>query len=303
MAVKLEQLRVLIAVADNGGFVSAAAELGCTQSRISHAIDQLEHALEVRLLERSRKGSVPTAAGYRVLDKARHMLRLEQDLVSSANEQDALKGRVRVACIRGLGTHLLPYAAEVLAAMHPGIVLDIYDSGNRLQVTQAVRERIVDLAIAQLPVGRHLECESYLQDDYVLVTPAARKLPIPFDPTKLDTLPFIRFDCPGTDEVVARCRAVGFNARSELAMTSCASIVAMIARGMGYSILPRLAVYPGPDEVHMTSLPIPARRQFALVGYPDTLRTPHVRAVLRLLRDHRMLMKTPAYQAKILRWN
>jgi DNA-binding transcriptional LysR family regulator len=65
---KLSQLHMLVAVADHGSFSAAAAELGCTQSRISHAIAALERELGTRLLARSRDGSLPTGAGLRVLD-------------------------------------------------------------------------------------------------------------------------------------------------------------------------------------------------------------------------------------------
>ena len=42
MDIKLSQLGVLVAVADAGSFSAAALELECTQSRISHAIAELE---------------------------------------------------------------------------------------------------------------------------------------------------------------------------------------------------------------------------------------------------------------------
>src|SRR5689334_13899915 len=128
MALKLNQLRMFVAVADHGSFSAAAAELACTQSRISHAIAELERELAVRLLERSHGGSAPTEAGRRVLEKARQMLHLEQGLRDCAGADGALGGTVRVACFRSIGTHLLPYAAEALAAAHPGIVLEIDDS-------------------------------------------------------------------------------------------------------------------------------------------------------------------------------
>jgi DNA-binding transcriptional LysR family regulator len=301
---KLNQLRMLVAVADHGSFSAAAAELDCTQSRISHAIAELERELEVRLLQRAHGGSLPTEAGRQVLDKARQMLRLEQDLRASVRPRAALAGRVRVACFRSIGTHLLPYAAEALAARHPGIVLEIDDaSTDRLDVAQAVRERRADLGIAQLPVARELLVQPYLQDDYVLVTPAARRFAEPLGWDQLGDLPFIRLGCSGADEILARCRAAGFTARAERTLSNDTSIAAMVGRGMGYSILPRLATFPEPDEVRVLPLPIPACRQFALAGHADTLRSPEVQAVLRVLRDRRMVAATRAFQAGVLRWS
>jgi DNA-binding transcriptional LysR family regulator len=299
---KLSQLHMLVAVADHGSFSAAAAELGCTQSRISHAIAELERELGARLLARSRDGSLPTEAGLRVLDKARRMLRLEDSLRASVRG-DALEGRVRVACFRSIGTHLLPYAVEALAARHPQLVLDIDDSCNdRLEVVAALRAGRADVGIAQLPVEDGFVVHPYVADDYVLVVPAARAFTQPVTWDQLDGLPFIRLGCSGADAILARCRAAGLAAGAGRTLGNDTSIAAMVARGMGWSILPRLATYPEPDEVRVLPLPIPAMRQFALAGPRDAMRSARVKAVLDVLRDRRLLAATRAGRAGILHW-
>lgn len=216
MAMKLSQLQMLVAVADHGSFSAAAAELDCTQSRISHAIAELERELGTRLLARSHGGSLPTEAGLRVLDKARQMLRLEDSLRACARTDDAIEGRVRVACFRSIGTHLLPYAAEALAARHPGLVLDIDDACNdRLEVIDALRAGRADVGIAQLPVEDGFIVHPYVADDYMLVVPAARRFDAPVTWDQLDGLPFIRLGCSGADAILARCRAAGLVASAE----------------------------------------------------------------------------------------
>jgi DNA-binding transcriptional LysR family regulator len=304
MAIKLNQLRMFAAVAEHGSFSAAAAELACTQSRISHAITELERELAVRLLERSHGGSRPTAAGLRVLDKARQMLRLEQDLRGSAREDGALAGRVRVACFRSVGTHLLPYAAAMLAAQHPGIVLDI-DDGNadRDAVLDTLREQRADLAIAQLPVERGFATLPWLHDDYVLVVPAARQFSQPLGWEQLDGLSYIQLACPGADAALERCLAAGLAVQPGPRLANDTSIAAMVARGMGYSIMPRLAVFPEPEGVRLLALPIPARRSLALAGDAAAMRRPEVAAVLKVLRSRKMVETTEAWRAGLLRWS
>jgi DNA-binding transcriptional LysR family regulator len=300
---KLSQLHMLVAVADHGSFSAAAAELGCTQSRISHAIAELERELGTRLLVRARDGSLPTEAGLRVLDKARAMLRLEDDLRASVRD-DALEGRVRIACFRSIGTHLLPYAVEALAARHPRLVLDIDDGCNdRLEVVAALRAGRADVGIAQLPVEDGFVLHPYIADDYVLVVPAARAFTQPVTWDQLDGLPFIRLGCSGADAILARCRAAGLVATAERTLGNDTSIAAMVARRMGWSILPRLATFPEPDDVRVLPLPIPARRQFALAGPRAAMASPRVKAVLDVLRDRRLLAATCAGQAGILHWS
>jgi DNA-binding transcriptional LysR family regulator len=312
MAIKLSQLQIFAAVADHGSFSAAAAELGCTQSRISHAIAELERELAVRLLERSHAGSIPTGAGHQVLDKARQMLRLEQSLRDSVRADKALAGRVRIACFRSVGTHLMPYAAEALAGAHPGIVLDIDDGCiDRVAVLDALREGRADLAIAQLPVDRAFLTHPFVEDDYVLVAPAARRLDARFSWDQLDGLPFLQLACPGADEVLERCRAAGLVTDAGQAgqagrrLANDTSIAAMVARGMGYSIMPRLAVFPEPEGVRTHALPLPAAgaatRSLVLAAEPAAMRRPEVKAVVGILRGRRMLERTRAWQAGVIK--
>jgi DNA-binding transcriptional LysR family regulator len=218
-----------------------------------------------------------------------------------------LTGQVRVACFRSIGTHLLPYAAEALAAAHPGLVLEIDDGHlGRDALLDALRERRADIAVAQLPLARGLASLPYVHDDYVLVLPAGRpelKPSLqPFSWDQLEGLPFIQLACPGADDVLERCRAAGLAVRVKQRLANDTSIAAMVARGMGFSIMPRLAVFPEPEGVRTLALPIPARRSFALAGDAALMRRPEVAAVLTILRSRKMVERTRAWQAGVLAW-
>lgn len=301
---KLSQLKMLVAVADHGSFSAAAAELGCTQSRISHAIAELEADLGVSLLARGRAGSAPTEAGRRVLAKARQMLRLESGLREAALADGGLAGTVRIACFRSIGTHLLPHVLEALAQRHPQLQVEIDDScEQRSEVTAALQDGVADIGIAQLPLAAALASYPYLHDDYVLVVPAAlaRARDASAWPA-LGALPFIGLACAGAQEILARCRAAGFAPAPARTLSNDTSIAAMVGRGMGYAILPRLAIFPEPPGVATLPLPIPARRQFAIAALPDVMRRPAVRAVVRTLRERRLAELTQAGRAGIIGW-
>ena len=299
---KLSQLKMLVAVAEHGSFGAAAAELGCTQSRVSHAIAELEGELGVTLLVRGRTGSHPSAAGQRVLDKARQMLRLEAGLVEAARLDEALCGTVRIACFRSVGTHLLPHVVEALAQAHPGLRIEIDDScAQRADVLHALHDGLAEIGIAQLPLGTALASRPYLHDDYVLVVPATLPESGPGWPA-LGDLPFIGLNCAGASEILARCRAAGIGREPDRLLANDTSIAAMVGRGMGYSILPRLSTFPEPREVKTLPLPIPARRQFAVAARPEVMRRPAVRAVVRALGDRGLAAATAAGRAGIIGW-
>ena len=172
-------------------------------------------------------------------------------------------------------------------------------------MTAALQDGLAEIGIAQLPLAGTLASTPYLHDDYVLVVPAS--LALPDDACAgwpaLGALPFIGLACTGAAEILARCRAAGFTPEPGRTLSNDTSIAAMVGRGMGYSILPRLASFPEAPGVRILPLPIPARRQFAIAALPDVMRLPRVRAVVRTLRERRLAAVTQAGRAGIIGWD
>jgi molybdenum-dependent DNA-binding transcriptional regulator ModE len=82
---KLSQLCILVAVADAGSFSEAALTLQRSQSAVSYAIATLEEELGVVLLSQGRYGSQLTPVGEQIVDRARQMMQLMEDMVRQAN--------------------------------------------------------------------------------------------------------------------------------------------------------------------------------------------------------------------------
>lgn len=80
----LDQLRVLVAIADLGSFSAAARHLRRAQSAISHAIQNLEQALGLPLFDRSGWKPAFTAEGRRLLQEARAVLAQTEQLKARA---------------------------------------------------------------------------------------------------------------------------------------------------------------------------------------------------------------------------
>jgi DNA-binding transcriptional LysR family regulator len=107
-------------------------------------------------------------------------------------------------------------------------------------------------------------------------------------------------------EILAHCRAAGFSPAPGRTLSNDTSIAAMIGRGMGYSVLPRLATFPEAPEVRILPLPLPsptlARRRFAIAALPDVMRLPRVGTVVRALRERSLAAATGAGRAGIIGW-
>lgn len=105
MTIELQHLRHLVALAEHGSFMRAAAALGMSQPALSHSIKKLERQLGTVLFTRNSSGAVPTDSGLLQLERARDLLRLADDFIRNSNGQAALQtGHLAV----GAG----PYPAE-----------------------------------------------------------------------------------------------------------------------------------------------------------------------------------------------
>lgn len=110
-SVTLDQLRVLVAVADAGSFTAAAKRVRRAQSAVSHAIAGLEDQLGLKLFDRSTKRPRLTPLGQAVLADARTVL----------TRVDRMKARAQ-----GLSAGLEPeitFAMSVVAPQFPIIDL------------------------------------------------------------------------------------------------------------------------------------------------------------------------------------
>ncbi|MGM9386128.1 LysR family transcriptional regulator, partial [Streptomyces antibioticus] len=90
-----QDLRVLVAVADTGGFSAAAGTLGLTQSAVSHSVRGSERKIGAVLFDRGRGGARTTPAGERAVTHARRVLRLLDVLAAEARgaaRPDAAEG-------------------------------------------------------------------------------------------------------------------------------------------------------------------------------------------------------------------
>jgi DNA-binding transcriptional LysR family regulator len=129
---KLSQLHVLIAVADCDSFSEAALQLQMSQSAVSYAIATLEETLGVVLFSRGRYGAHLTPVGEQMVDRARQVLYLMQDMVRQANLAKGLHGgQLRISAFRSAATQILPEVIAQFCRLHPAIAVSIAEYDDR----------------------------------------------------------------------------------------------------------------------------------------------------------------------------
>src|SRR4051812_23147586 len=106
--VRLRDLHILLATVQCGSMAKAAVQLGVSQPAVSEAIAGLERALNVRLLERGRRGVEPTICGQALLKSGRAAFdELRQGIEQIANLCDPAAGDVRIACPESISSGIL----------------------------------------------------------------------------------------------------------------------------------------------------------------------------------------------------
>jgi DNA-binding transcriptional LysR family regulator len=152
--IKLRQLRLLVAVSEQGSILRAAATLNVAQPAATKMLRDLEHALGVELFARSSRGVTPTLFGEVVIRHAKLVLaqlRHASDELSSLTQ--GASGRVVVGTLLAAAPHLLPRAIVALKRERPGIRISVIEGTND-KLRPMLRGGDLDLVIGRLPEYR-----------------------------------------------------------------------------------------------------------------------------------------------------
>ncbi|WP_339460300.1 LysR family transcriptional regulator [Pseudomonas sp. EA_105y_Pfl2_R69] len=119
-------LVALIAVARERSFTRAAAQLGMSQSMLSHTIRGLEARVGLRLLTRTTRSVSVTEAGERLLRAVEpRLMEIESELAAVVELSDMPAGTIRItATDHAIDTLLWPKLAKILPA-YPQIKVEI----------------------------------------------------------------------------------------------------------------------------------------------------------------------------------
>ncbi len=283
-----QELRILVAVAEAGGFSAAASALGLTQSAVSHAVRGSEAKLGAVLFERGRTGASPTPAGERAVGHARRILRLYEVMgaevrgAGRAVDPVALDGVLRIAAFRSAALHLLPPALERLTARHPGIrpeVRVVREIGPGAAGEVAAGR--ADLGIATLGVSHGvppgLLSGVLVEEAYALVHPAGHPDP--------KTLPLMDWDENCGAHTRTWWLAQDWIPRATVKAEDDAMVLTMVGRGLGMAIMPELSLREATGAVDVTGLgPQGPVRRVGYVTTAESAATLTVRALIRELR-------------------
>lgn len=182
----LNDLQAFVVIAREGSFTRAAAQLGVSQSALSHTMRSLETRLGVRLLTRTTRSVSPTEAGQRLYQSmAPRFDEIDQELAAVTEFRDTPAGNIRISASEHAANNILwPKLLKVLPD-YPDIKVEItvdyalsdivaqrYDAGVRLG-DQVAKDMIA------VPIGPRLQMAVVASPEYF------RKKPHPMTPSDL----------------------------------------------------------------------------------------------------------------------
>jgi DNA-binding transcriptional LysR family regulator len=259
IAVEIRQVKAFLAVVDTGSFTAAAALLGYVQSSVSATIQALEQELGTRLFDRLGRRVVPTEAARRLEAPARQALALLEAAARSAADRQP-SGPVILGTAETPATYRLPPVIGALTRRFPDLEVSLR-AGSCDAHRAALRQGHMDAAVLlhdgdEAPM---FEVLPLWREDIVLIVapdhPLATAAPLTLE--SVARHPYLATE-PGTYRAVweSRCLAAGVTPRV-VELTQVELIKRCVEAGLGYSLLPAVAVEDETTAGRLVTRPLP----------------------------------------------
>jgi LysR family transcriptional regulator for metE and metH len=246
---EIRHLRLVRAIAEEGGPTRAASRLHLTQSAVSHQLAELEGRLGVPLLTRVRRQLKLTPAGARLVESARVLLadlaRVEREIHDAgARKREVL--RIAVECFTSY--HWLPPIVAALATEYPHVEVRIVLPATQEPVAALLRGTL-ELALVSSPVrDQGLVSEPLFDDEWTVILAPAHPLAVrPFiSAAELGGETLFAHAAPRSD--VERLRELIAAERAPMPRVTLVpltdALVELVKAGLGVAIVSRWAVAP-----------------------------------------------------------
>lgn len=247
-------------------FTRAAERLHMTQPGVSQRLRRLEEELGHTLILRDGGRFQLTHAGEAVRALALARRKEERALRAALEVDDPDLGEVRIACSGSLATLLYPHLLEAMARA-PGLSVHL-EAAPQASVVRGVLQGTFQLGIADHePSHPRLVGELIGTEALCLVLPCGAPLVPTF--AQLEALGFIahpdgyayadellQANFPDHFQGADRLRTRGF-------VNQISQIPAPVARGLGYTLLPRSGIdaFPGRAHLQLAELPHPVEHE------------------------------------------
>lgn len=288
----MNQLEVLLAVAQEKSFSRAAERLHRTQPAISQAIRRLETEIGEPLFDRSSKDGTMTAAGRLLLGHAQQMLNLRHSAHAAIKELKGLhRGKLSLSANEYTVLYLLPLL-PMFRARHPHIKIEVKRSlASRISSEILARETEVGI-VSFKPNDKAIASVAVLTDELALIVSPTHPLAVKqvVSVRELGAESFIAHNVPSPyrEKVVRTFEKYRTPLNIALEMPTLEAIKRFVEAGMGVALVPRLAAQTEIARGQVAALTVremKLERKLYLVYRKSATLSHAARAFLRVARE------------------
>lgn len=291
----LQELRYLVAIAEQRHFGRAAQACNVSQPTLSSQIKKLEDELGVTLLERTNKRVAMTPVGSQILEHARRALTEAAQMEAVARAaRDPLIGPLKLGVIPTLAPYLMPLILKPLKQDYPGLTIELWEDQTRALV-ENLRNHKLDAALlaTQADAPEITEIELF-HEPLLAALPRNHRLAamkkVDEDALSEELLVLAEGHCLA-NQALAACGArhghthIRGGLQGSMQAATLETLVNLVAAGYGTTLIPALAAGSlGQRGVVLLPLVGRSSRTIRLASRPGFPRAQALRAIEKVIR-------------------
>src|SRR5262249_31667272 len=231
-----ELLRTFVAVVDMRSFTRAAQSLGITQPAVSAQVKRLQQLLGGELMDKSAPGVLLTPMGESVLNSARRMLAINDEILNLAAVPPAEPHTIRVGVPGNFVGDTFWRTVAKSRESRPDIRFHV-TSGTSEALLREVRQGELDVAVVMSGPDPITDARLYWTEHMVWVRAPHTRI----DPTVPLPLVSRGEKCLTPRQVTEALERAGRAYSLSVTETSVSSLAAAVTAGLGVMALPRCA--------------------------------------------------------------
>ena len=287
MDIKKCKIFVLTTETEN---ISKTADLtGYTQSAISHMLKSMEKETGIDLFVRDRYGVHPTPVARELLPHINALLNENEKVEQFIYDLHGLEvGSLTIGTFSSIALHLLPDILQQFAASHPNIAISIREGGSD-DMEHWTANNEVDFCLYSKNQNSPLQFFPLMEDPIMAILPP--DFPLLQNQTSVpirifDKRPFIISQAGIEYDVHRAINEAGITPNVRFSSKDDKTILAMVQRGLGAALLPRLTTEDAPEGVQVLPLD-PERSRTLGIGIKNTKNAaPIVKLFIRYILNH-----------------
>jgi len=253
----MRQLWMFLAVAEEQHFGRAAKRLGMSQPPLTEQIKVLEQSLQLKLFDRSRRGTRLSPAGAAILPAVRRFAGQVEQLETVIREVAAgQSGVLNVGAITSAMLEIVPSFLEAFRQTYPNLTLYVREIDS-VDAIPGLESGDLDLAFVRLEgaIGSGISTMPLVEDRLAVALPKDHPLAglarVPLKALESERLIMSSRQVSPVyfDLVISVCRSHGFAPRVFHEVRSVTSQVAYVSCGQGVALVPSAMRKLAPDNV------------------------------------------------------